>query len=81
MQKSETGKKTPQTLIKVIDDSTVPLAEEESKFSLIKSKVRKGVSLSKEEQVFLERLASKAREWEAGIKSSKDTDPDDTLSG
>ena len=68
-------------LIKAIDDSKVPLAEEETRFSSIKAKVRKGLSLTNEERNFLERLASKAKEWEAAITSSKDTDPQDTMSG
>ncbi len=82
MQKSDTGtKKPPQMLIKLIDDSKVPLAEEESKFSSIKSKVRRGLPLSNEERGFLEKLVSKAEQWEAGVRSSKNTDPNDTLSG
>jgi hypothetical protein len=68
-------------LIKVIDDSKVPLSEEESKFSLIKSKVSKGIALTDEEHLFLEKIVSKAEKWEAGVKSSKNTDPNDTMSG
>ncbi|HZY93878.1 MAG TPA: hypothetical protein VFE98_03335 [Candidatus Bathyarchaeia archaeon] len=68
-------------LIEAVDYSKVPLAEEETRFSSIRAKVRKGLPLTSEEHNFLERLASKAKEWEAGIKNSKDTDPNDTLSG
>jgi len=68
-------------LIKAIDDSKVPIAEEETRFSMIKSKVRKGLPLTNEERDLLEKLASKAKQWEAAITSSRETDPKDTMSG
>lgn len=81
MQKSDPGKKTPQMLIQIIDDSKVPIAEEEGKYAQIKSKAKKGMSLTPEELMFLEKLVSKARAWDRAVKSSKETDPRDTMSG
>ena len=81
LQKNEAGKKTPQMLIQIIDDSKVPIAEEERKYSQIKVKAKKGLNLTPEEQMFLEKLVSKARAWDRGVDSSKETDPRDTMSG
>ena len=81
LQKNEPGKKTPQMLIQIIDNSKVPIAEEEGKYAQIKSKAKKGLNLTPEEQMLLERLVSKARAWDKAVSSSKETDPRDTLSG
>ncbi len=65
----------------MIDYSKVPIAEEEARFSTIKSKVKKGIPLTSDELSFLEKLVSKAKAWEKAVKSSGETDPRDTLSG
>jgi hypothetical protein len=71
----------PHILIKTIEDSKVPLGEEESKLQKIKGKVEHDEQLSREDEVFLTRLAERAKEWQKGLKTSSDTEPDDTMSG
>lgn len=74
--------KTPATvLIRIIEDSKIPLGEEEQRLSVIRRKVEQGKTLTGEEEAFLHRLVDKANEWERGLKSSEDTEPGDTLSG
>lgn len=71
----------PHKLIKVVEDSKIPLGEEESKLLKIKAKVEHDETLSREEEDFLTRLVERAREWQKGLKSSADTEPEDTLPG
>ena len=71
----------PHILIRTIEDSKVPLGEEESKLQKIKGKVEHDEQLSPEDEVFLTRLAERAKEWQKGVKSSSETEPDDTMSG
>ena len=71
----------PHILIKTIEDSKIPLGEEESKLQKIKGKVEHDEQLSQEDEVFLTRLAERAKEWQKGVKSSSETEPDDTMSG
>jgi hypothetical protein len=71
----------PHILIKTIEDSKIPLGEEESKLQKIKGKVEHDEQLSPEDEVFLTRLAERAKEWQKGLKSSSETEPDDTMSG
>lgn len=74
--------KTPATvLIQMIEDSRVPLGEEEERLSVIRRKVEQGTTLTREEETFLRKLADKANEWQKGLESSEDTEPEDTLSG
>ena len=68
-------------LIRIIEDSKVPLEEEESKLQKIKGKVEHYEQPSQEDEVFLTRLLERANEWEKGLKSSSDTEPEDTLPG
>ena len=71
----------PHILIRIIEDSKIPLEEEESKLQKIKGKVEHDEQLSREDEVFLTRLVERANEWQKGLKSSSDTEPEDTLPG
>ena len=71
----------PHMLIKIIEDSKIPLGEEEAKLQSIKGKVERDLPLSREDQTFLARLVERANEWQRGTKSSEDTEPADTMSG
>ena len=71
----------PHILIRIIEDSKIPLEEEESKLQKIKRKVEHDEQLSREDEVFLTRLVERANEWQKGLKSSSDTEPEDTLPG
>ncbi len=75
------GKASTQDLIRKIDDSHVPLAEEEQTLSSIKEKVRQGKTLTKEEDRFLRELMTKAREWQKAVQSSAATERDHTFAG
>ena len=82
MQKSKgiSERIRPHMLIRIIEDSKIPL-EEESKLQKIKGKVEHDEQPSQEDEVFLTRLLERANEWEKGLKSSSDTEPEDTLPG
>jgi len=71
----------PHILIRIIEDSKIPLEEEESKLQKIKGKVEHDEQLSREDEFFLTRLVQRASEWQKGLKSSSDTEPEDTLPG
>jgi len=71
----------PHMLIKIIEDSQIPLGEEEAKLRSIKGKVERDLPLSREDEALLARLVEKANEWQRGTKSSEDTEPADTMSG
>ncbi len=75
------GKTPAQELIRIIDDSNVPLAEEEHTLSSIREKVRRGERLTGKEDEFLHQLVNKAKEWQRAVQSSADTEPEHTLSG
>jgi hypothetical protein len=75
------GISRPHTLIKIIEDSKIPLGEEDAKLYSIKGKVERDLPLSREDEAFLARLVEKANEWQRGTKSSEDTKPEDTMSG
>ena len=83
MQKSKgmLEKTRPHKLIRIIEDSKVPLCEEESKLQRIKRMVEHDEPLSREDETFLTRLVERANEWQKGLKSSSDTEPEDTMSG
>ena len=83
MQKSKgmLEKTRPHKLIRIIEDSKVPLGEEESKLQRIKRMVEHDEPLSWEDETFLTRLVERANEWQKGLKSSSDTEPEDTMSG
>ncbi len=83
MQKSKgmSEKTRPHKLIRIIEDSKVPLGEEESKLQRIKRMVEHDEPLSHEDETFLTRLVERANEWQKGLKSSSDTEPEDTMSG
>ncbi len=71
----------PHILIRKIEDSEVPLGEEESKLQKIKRKVEHDEELSREDEAFLTRLVERANEWQKGLTNSSDTEPEDTMSG
>ena len=75
------GRSGPNMLIKIIEDSKIPLGEEEAKLHSIKGKMKRDAPLSREDKAFLARLVEKANEWQRGTKSSEDTEPADTMSG
>ncbi len=75
------GRVSTRDLIRIIDDSRVPLAEEEQTLSSIKEKVRQGKPLTKEEGRFLRGLMNKAREWQKAVQSSADTEQEHTFAG
>jgi len=83
MQKSRAmlEKTRPHKLIRLIENSKVPLGEDESKLQRIKAKVEHDEPLSQEDESILTRLVEKANKWEKGLKSSSDTEPEDTMSG
>ncbi len=71
----------PHKLIRIIEDSDIPLGEEESKLHKIKEKVEHDEPLSRDDEACLTRLVERAKEWQKGLKSSSDTEPEDTMSG
>ncbi len=75
------GMSGPHMLIKIIEDSKIPLGEEDAKLHSIKGKVERDLPLSREDEAFLARLVERANEWQRGTKSSEDTEPADTMSG
>ena len=80
MQKNK-GISGPHMLIKIIEDSKIPLGEEEAKLHSIKGKVERDQPLSRKDEALLARLVEKANEWQRGTKNSEDTEPADTMSG
>ena len=80
-KKEVSGKIRPHVLIKRIEDSKIPLGEEDRKLHSIKRKVEQDEPLSKEDEAFLVRLVERANEWQKGLTSSADTEPGDTMSG
>ena len=75
------GKIRPHMMIKIIEDSKIPLGEEEPRLHSIKRKVERDEPLSGEDEAFLARLVERANEWQRGMKTSEDTEPADTMSG
>ena len=71
----------PLALVKIIDDSKIPLGEEEVHLFFIRGKVKRGEAVTKEEEAFLLGLVEKANEWQKGLTSSADTERTDTMSG
>jgi len=71
----------PHKLLKIIEDSKIPLGEEETRLHSIKGKVERDARLSREDEAFLATLVERANEWQRGTKSSEDTETADTMSG
>lgn len=71
----------PQDQVQAIVRSHVPLGEDEGAFYSIKLKVERREPLSKQEGGLLERLAGKAKRWEDEVRSSAETEPENTLAG
>ena len=80
-KKEKSEKIRPHLLIKMIEDSKIPLGEEDRKLHSIKGKVEQDEPLSREDEAFLNRLVERAHEWQKGLTSSSDTEPGDTMSG
>ena len=80
-KKEKSEKIRPHLLIKMIEDSKIPLGEEDRKLHSIKGKVEQDEPLSREDEAFLTRLVERAHEWQKGLTSSSDTEPGDTMSG
>ncbi len=72
---------SPHMLLKIIEDSKIPLGEEETRLQSIKGKVERDAQLSRDDEAFLARLVERANEWQRGTKSSEDTETSDTMSG
>ena len=71
----------PKEKVRIIVRSHIPLGEDEEAFYSIKLKVVRREPLSKQEERLLERLAGKANKWEDEVKSSAETEPENTLAG
>ena len=76
-----TKMESPLELVRRIEDSKVPLAEEEDRYAPIKEKVLSGKPLSAIEQNVLLVIARKAEQWERGVESSSTTEREETLPG
>jgi uncharacterized protein len=70
-----------RSLLHSIDESGLPIEEDEVTISELRSKIGKGELLTREEDKLLHRLGEKAKEWRKAVKSSSETEPGDTLSG
>lgn len=68
-------------LISVIEKSQIPFGESAPIFARIKSDVEAGKELNTEDYEHLLGLVKKAREWEKGVESSAQTQPEETLPG
>jgi hypothetical protein len=75
------GENQARSLLHSIDESGLPIEEDEVTISELRSKIGKGELLTREEDRLLHRLGEKAREWRKAVKSSSETEPGDTLSG
>lgn len=71
----------PREQVQIIVDSRVPLGEDEEAFYSIKVKVERKQALSRQEEKLLESLAGRAKKWEDEVKSSAETEPENTLGG
>ena len=71
----------PQEQVKLIVRSRAPLGDDEDIFHEIELKVERREPLSKQEERVLERLAGKAKKWEDEVRSSSETEPENTLAG
>ncbi len=74
-------KTVPEDQVRLIVSSHVPLGEDQETFDSIRQKVERREPLSRQEQKLLEQFAGKAKGWEDGMKSSSDTEREDTLAG
>ncbi|OLD14461.1 MAG: hypothetical protein AUI50_03840 [Crenarchaeota archaeon 13_1_40CM_2_52_14] len=80
-QDAEAGKIQARSLLHSIEESGYPIEVDEMTISSLRSKIGKGELLTREEDRLLRGLGDKAREWRKAVKSSSETEPDDTLSG
>jgi hypothetical protein len=71
----------PHTLLKIIENSKIPLGEEETRLQSIRGKLDRDAELSRDDEHFLAGLAERANEWQRGTKSSEATETADTMSG
>ena len=70
-----------QNLIEMVDESGYPLGEEEAALSEIREKIGRHEHLSHKEDVMLQKIVARAREWRRAEKTSSDTEPENTMSG
>ncbi len=75
------GKILPQEQVQTVIHSHVPLGEDEEAFYSLKVKVERREPLSKQEEKLLQRLAVNAKKWENEVRSSAETEPENTLGG
>jgi len=68
MQRNK-GISGPHMFIKIIEDSKIPLGEEEAKLHSIKGKVERDLPLSRKDESLLVRLVEKANEWQGERKA------------
>lgn len=71
----------PRERVRAIIRSHLPLREDDEEFESVRLKVERNEPLSKKEEALLVRLAVKAEKWENEVKSSAETDPENTLAG
>jgi len=71
----------PREQVQIIVRSRVPLGEDEQAFDSIRVKVERKQALSRQEEKLLERLAGSAKKWDDEVKSSAETEPENTLGG
>ncbi len=75
------GKILPQEQVQIVVRSYVPLGEDEEAFYSLRLKIERREPLSKQEEKLLQRLAVNAKKWEDEMKSSAETEPENTLGG
>lgn len=64
-----------------IEKSQTPFGESAGILAKLKLKIEAGELLSSEEHRQLQRLVNIARDWEKGVQSSAETEPEETLAG
>ncbi len=70
-----------RSLLRVIEESGVPIDVDDMTISSLKRKIGKGELLTRDEDYLLHRLGERAKEWRKAVRSSSETAPEDTLSG
>jgi hypothetical protein len=74
MQRNK-GMSGPHVLSKIIEDSKIPLGEEEARLHSIKGKVERDLPLSRKDEALLARLVEKANEWQRGRETQRTLNP------
>jgi hypothetical protein len=68
-------------MLAVVEKSQTPFGESAGILAKLKLKIESNESLNQEEFRQLQRLVNIARDWEKGVESSAQTEPDETLAG